>query len=162
MVPSEEVCVDLMRQLKLASQLQHAWIMQLWQQEQGPHPAAAMLLSEIERRGESRLSELAKHRMVDISVISRQVSQLAEAGLIERRPAPEDGRASLVKVSEEGERRLVRWKRLHAEFLSEAFGEWDEAELKELTERLGAVNADLRAVVDQETPCPARSSTDGR
>jgi DNA-binding MarR family transcriptional regulator len=95
----DDVRVELMRELKTASQLQHAWIMQAWQSEPGLHPAAAMLLSDLAKNGEARPSELAKRRFVDLSVVSRQITQLSAAGLVDRRPAPEDGRASLVSVS---------------------------------------------------------------
>lgn len=154
-MPTDEACVDLMRQLRTSSRLTHAWSTQIWQQEQGPHPAAVMLLSEIEQRGESRLSELAKYRMVGLPVISRQVAELAAAGLIERRPEPTDGRASLVKVSEEGARQLAHWRQLHLGFLRSALAEWDERELRVLTEHLRAVNEDLRAAVDASAKTPA-------
>lgn len=147
-MPTDEVCMDLIRQLRTSSRLQHAWSAQLWQEEQGPHPAAVMLLSEIERRGESRLSDLAKHRMVGLPVISRQVAELAAAGLIDRRPEPKDGRASLVRVSEEGARQLAHWRRLQVDFLREALAGWNEQDLRTLIARLQTVNADLRAAVE--------------
>ncbi|MBK1784732.1 MarR family winged helix-turn-helix transcriptional regulator [Prauserella cavernicola] len=163
MNPSDEVCVDLMREIRTSSQLHNAWVMQLWQTEDGPHPAAGMLLSEIQRRGELRLSELAKLRMVDISVVSRQIGQLVAYDLVERRPAPEDGRATLVKVSEKGERQLEHWRRAHVDFVRSALGGWDEAALKDLTDRLSAVNEDLRAATfpegaDDERPAARAKS----
>lgn len=159
MNPTEEACVDLIRELREAAQLQHASIMKIWQQEQGPHPAAAMLLSEIARQGELRMSELAKLRMVDISVVSRQVGQLAEAGLITRRPAPEDGRASLVAVSEEGERALARWRRLYVDFARTAFAGWSEDEVAHLVAQLRAANASIREVVGSEAGCAERPAS---
>jgi DNA-binding MarR family transcriptional regulator len=89
---SEDVSVELMRQLRITGQMQHAWVTYAWQNQHGGlHPAAAMLLSDLAVHGESRPSELAKRRMVNFSVISRQIGQLSAAGLIDRRPAPEDG-----------------------------------------------------------------------
>jgi DNA-binding MarR family transcriptional regulator len=143
----DEACVELMRQIRASAQLQHAWIAQAWQADKGPHPAAAMLLSELFHRGECRPSELAKHRMVDVSVISRQIAQLADAGLIERRPAPEDGRASLLSVSERGHRALADWREQYIEFARRALHEWPAEDINELSDRLRAVNDDLRDVV---------------
>lgn len=100
MGPSDEAGPELMQQLRTSGQLQNAWINQLWQKERAlPHPAAAPLLVDLAKHGESRLSELARRRMVDDSVISRQIAELTAAGLVDRRPAPEDGRGALLSVS---------------------------------------------------------------
>jgi DNA-binding MarR family transcriptional regulator len=133
-----------MRELKTASQLQHAWIMQAWQDEPALQPAAAMLLSELAKNGETRPSELAKRRFVDLSVVSRQITQLAAAGLIDRRPAPEDGRATLVSVSELGHAKLTRWRANYLEFMEQALGGWDDERVSDLTSRLAEMNTDLR------------------
>lgn len=140
----DDVRVELMRELKTASQLQHAWIMQAWQDQPGLHPAAAMLLSDLAKNGEARPSELAKRRFVDLSVVSRQITQLSAAGLVDRRPAPEDGRASLVSVSEKGREELARWRTNYLEFMETALGGWDDERVTDLIGRLAEMNADLR------------------
>jgi len=140
----DDVRVELMRELKTASQLQHAWIMQAWQDQPGLHPAAAMLLSDLAKNGEARPSELAKRRFVDLSVVSRQITQLSAAGLVDRRPAPEDGRASLVSVSEKGRAELARWRANYLEFMETALGGWDDERVTDLIGRLAEMNADLR------------------
>jgi DNA-binding MarR family transcriptional regulator len=145
--------IELMRQLKAASQLQQTWLTQIWQAERGMHPAAAYLLSDLAKHGEARPSELAKRRMVDISVISRQISQLSESGLIDRRPAPEDGRASLVQVSEKGREELARWRGRYLEFMGRALDGWDEARISQLTELLSAMNEDLRGALGPQANC---------
>jgi DNA-binding MarR family transcriptional regulator len=147
MSSTDEARLELMRQLKMASQLQNSWINQVWNGSTDFHPAGGMLLSDLAKHGETRPSELAKRRMVDTSVISRQIAQLAAAGLIERRPAPEDGRASLIRVSEKGERELARWRSLYLGFMTTALGDWDEERLTGLTGRLAEMNDDLRAAL---------------
>jgi len=141
---TDDVRVELMRELKTAAQLQHAWTLQAWEDEPGLHPAAAMLLSELARGGEARPSELAKRRFVDLSVVSRQIAQLSAAGLVDRRPAPEDGRASLVSVSERGRAELARWRANYLEFTARALAGWDDERVTALTGRLAEMNADLR------------------
>ncbi|TCP57232.1 MarR family transcriptional regulator [Tamaricihabitans halophyticus] len=160
MRPSYESCVELFRQLRLAAQLQHAWFAQWWQGESELHPATISLLGELHRCGECRPSELANRRMVDLSVISRQLGQLIDAGLVERRPAPEDGRAALVRASAAGEQALMRWKELHAELLQHALADWDDERVTELIGELGAVNKDLRAAVDAGRS-PVTAGVDG-
>lgn len=142
---SEDAGIELLHQLRVSNQLQHAWTTASWQQGQtNLHPAAAMVLSDLATHGESRPSELAKRKMVDVSVISRQIAQLVAAGLVDRRPAPEDGRAALVTVSEQGRVELKRWRENYLEFVRAALGEWSEEEVVALTEKLTALNEALR------------------
>ena len=103
-----------------------------------------MLLSDLLKNGEARPSELAKRRFVDLSVVSRQISQLSAAGLVDRRPAPEDGRASLVSASEKGRAELARWRANYLRFMEKALGGWDDERVTALTGRLAEMNADLR------------------
>lgn len=151
----DEGRLELMRQLKAAAQLQQAWLTQISQSERGLHPAAAILLSDLAKHGEARPSELAKRRMVDISVISRQVAQLSAAGLIDRRPAPEDGRASLVQASEQGRAELERWRTRYLEFMGSALADWDEDRIAQLTGLLSAMNDDLRGALGTQLNCSA-------
>ncbi|TNC21898.1 MarR family winged helix-turn-helix transcriptional regulator [Amycolatopsis alkalitolerans] len=145
---SADRAVALMRELRTAGQLQHAWTMQSWQQgTTALHPAAILLLSDLRQHGESRPSELAKRKMVDISVISRQVTQLAAAGLIERRPAPEDGRASLIRLSEAGEALLGQWRERHLGFVERALEGWTDEEIERLTARLNLMNEGMRGAL---------------
>ncbi|UMP03027.1 MarR family winged helix-turn-helix transcriptional regulator [Amycolatopsis sp. EV170708-02-1] len=151
MSSAEDAKVELMRELKAASQLQHAWIMQAWQDDPGLHPAAAMLLSDLAKHGEARPSELAKRRFVDLSVVSRQISQLSAAGMVDRRPAPEDGRASIISISERGRAELGRRRAGYLEFMERALGGWDDEKVLELTTRLAEMNADVRAALSVRT-----------
>ncbi|MFD8498445.1 MarR family winged helix-turn-helix transcriptional regulator [Amycolatopsis sp. NPDC059657] len=149
----DDARVELMRELKTSSQLQHAWLMQVWQANPGLHPAAAMLLSDLAKFGESRPSDVAKRRMVDISVVSRQIAQLSAAGLIDRRPAPEDGRASLISVSERGHEELLAWRGRYLDFMTHALAGWDADQVTDLTQRLAAMNEDLRKALATEVKC---------
>ncbi|TNC26055.1 MarR family winged helix-turn-helix transcriptional regulator [Amycolatopsis alkalitolerans] len=149
MTLSEQAGIELLQQLRTASQLLQAWVTASWQRgEPGLHPAAAMVLHDLAANGESRPSDLAKRKMVDVSVISRQIAQLVAAGLVERRPAPEDGRAALVRVSEQGRAELQRWRENHVEFVRMALGEWTEDEVTALTERLRSMNDAMRNTFD--------------
>ncbi len=149
---ADDARVELMRELKAASQLQHAWIMQAWQADPGLHPAAAMLLSDLAKYGEARPSELAKRRFVDLSVVSRQIAQLSAAGMVDRRPAPEDGRASIISISAQGHEELSRRRAGYLAFMERALGDWDEEKVVELATRLAEMNTDVRAALGAQ-PC---------
>lgn len=158
MSPTRDACLELLRELRTTATLQHAWMVRGWDHERGLQPAAAGLLAEVARRGECRPSELAEWRLVDLSVISRQISQLTEAGLIERRPAPEDGRASLISLSPAGEEELRRWRERHAELMRRALQDWDEEAVSALSAQLRAVNGDLRVAVRADLPSDVDSA----
>ncbi|MFB9832069.1 MarR family winged helix-turn-helix transcriptional regulator [Actinoallomurus acaciae] len=82
-------------------------------------PAAYGLLIGMHDRARSRPSDLADYFGVGKATISRQVKVLEQLGLIERRPDPDDGRAHLLVLTDEGRRRVeiartARQKRFHA------------------------------------------------
>jgi DNA-binding MarR family transcriptional regulator len=81
--------------------------------------AAYGLLIRMHDRTRSRPSDLADYFGVGKATISRQVKVLEQLGLIERRADPDDGRAHLLFLTDEGRRRLdaartARQKRFHA------------------------------------------------
>ena len=55
-----------------------------------------LLLFHLCKDGPQRTSALAATACVDPSTISRQVAQLVDSGLVERRADPHDGRATLL------------------------------------------------------------------
>src|SRR3982750_1173248 len=57
------------------------------------------LLVPLERDGAQRGSALAARAGGDVSVASRQLATLERSGLVERRPDPDDGRASLLRLT---------------------------------------------------------------
>ncbi len=59
------------------------------------------ILSESPDRSQ-RLSELAKHANASLSRLSHVVTRLEKRGWVVRRPSPDDGRASLAVLTEEG------------------------------------------------------------
>ena len=82
-------------------------------------PAAYGLLIGMHDCARSRPSDLADYFGVGKATISRQVKVLEQLGLIERRPDPDDGRAHLLVLTDEGRRRVetartARQKRFHA------------------------------------------------
>ncbi|WP_329248007.1 MarR family transcriptional regulator [Actinoallomurus sp. NBC_01490] len=82
-------------------------------------PAAYGLLIGMHDCARSRPSDLADYFGVGKATISRQVKVLEQLGLIERRPDPDDGRAHLLVLTDEGRRRVetarvARQNRFHA------------------------------------------------
>ncbi len=65
-------------------------------------PSHSRALGVLLRHGEMRLSELSEHLHIAARSTTEVVDALQERGLVERRPDPNDRRATLVAVTEHG------------------------------------------------------------
>jgi DNA-binding MarR family transcriptional regulator len=87
-----------------------------------------------------RLNELNDHILLSQSSLSRLVERLEKRGLIERMPAPDDGRGILLKLTEAGSELQKQIGRLHvrdiAAVLTPALTAAEQLELLRLTEKL--------------------------
>ena len=79
----------------------------------------------------------------DKSAVSRLIHQLETLGLVTRTPDPEDGRASLVVATAEGERRMESTRASDQAMLYQQLSSWDEAEVRRLAELLAKLNGAL-------------------
>jgi DNA-binding MarR family transcriptional regulator len=68
----------------------------------GQDRAALQILFPLLHDGPMRLRDLAEHKGVDQSTISRQAAQLVHNGLIRRDPDPADRRACLMALTDRG------------------------------------------------------------
>lgn len=108
--------------------------------------AAYGLLFQLVADGPRRSSVLAESACVDPSTVSRQVAQLVQAGLVERRPDPADGRASLLAATERG-RAAYAAKQAHRQQLFAGLVEgWSPADVVALTDLLARFNDSFRVV----------------
>ena len=103
------------------------------------------LLVPLEQAGEQRCSALAAHAGVDVSVASRQIAALERSGHVERRPDPDDGRASLFQLTPQGTAALARARALRAEWALTALAGWDEVDARTLGDLLDRLVTDLDA-----------------
>ena len=89
-----------------------------------------------------RLNELNDNVLLSQSSLSRLVDRLEKRGLVERTPAPDDGRGVLLKLTEEGAALQKEIGREHvrdiAELVGPALTAAEQRELLRLTEKLRA------------------------
>jgi DNA-binding MarR family transcriptional regulator len=71
-------------------------------------PTSAAALATVERHGPLTPSELAEVERVKRPTATRTLRVLAEAGLVERTPDPDDGRSALLSITPAGRERLRR------------------------------------------------------
>jgi DNA-binding MarR family transcriptional regulator len=119
----------------------------LCERAQQVHPelqsGAYSILGTLALAGPRRASEIAESFHVDKGAVSRQVQQLVDLGLAERVPDPEDGRASLLRVSDEGTHRLAAVSESRRQSLAERLESWTDAELRGFVSSLARYNETL-------------------
>ncbi|MDU0292804.1 MarR family transcriptional regulator [Saccharothrix longispora] len=91
----------------------------------GMDKASFVLLASLSRLGPARSSALAEAVFSDPSTVSRQVATLVKEGLVERRADPEDGRASVLAVTDAGGRLLDERRRQRNQALVRLFADWE-------------------------------------
>jgi DNA-binding MarR family transcriptional regulator len=103
-------------------------------QEAGEHvsPSSVAALATIERRGPLAPSELAELERVKRPTITRVVSRLEEAGLVERTNDPTDGRAFLVSITRRGSELLRRIRTRKNAYLARRLGKLEADDLAAL------------------------------
>jgi DNA-binding MarR family transcriptional regulator len=101
------------------------------------------LLVPLEQDGDQRCSALAARAGVDISVASRQLATLERSGLVERRPDPKDGRASLLRLTPAGADALAATRALRSQWALGALADWDEDDARSLSDLLDRLVQDL-------------------
>lgn len=109
------------------------------------------VLSGLARTGPRSAAALASDIGVDRSVSSRHATRLEQAGLLRREPDPEDGRATLLMLTAEGEQAVAVMRERLATAIGEYLGTWEPAEA-------AAFVSGLRRFVEQGpwgTPNPA-------
>jgi len=115
---------------------------QLSQQTLAPwdiSPSHSRALGVLRRHGVMRLSELSDHLHIAPRSTTEVVDALEARGLVERRPDPDDRRATLVAVTDEGTRvgDAIRAARgAEAEAFFETLSEADQMQLRRLLGKL--------------------------
>lgn len=104
------------------------------------NPTSYTLLATLSDFGPRRAAELAELFAMDKGTVSRVVHQLLELGLVERSPDPADGRASIISVTAEAERRLTHMHGLRRERIAERLSDWRSEEIEHLAAELGRFN----------------------
>lgn len=99
---------------------------------------------KLHAHGALQISELAQLLDVDVSVASRQVATLVDAGLAVRDVDPDDRRARTIALTPAGRERADSARRAVARLLAEALGDWE-------TDRLATLATSLNDLSDAVT-----------
>lgn len=102
-----------------------------------------LMLGYVRTHGPVRASRLGTAFHVDKAAVSRHVQQMLELGLLDRRPDPEDGRATLLSATPDAEKRLQVIAEERRRWLDERLTEWELGDLRDLVGLLGRYNRAL-------------------
>ncbi|GAB7102146.1 hypothetical protein JCM4814A_04600 [Streptomyces phaeofaciens JCM 4814] len=120
------------------------------------HPELSLvsytLLGHLEESGGCRATDLAAHYALDKSTVSRQVSALERAALIERRPDPEDHRVQVLHLTDTGRRILAQVTESRRTAFRERLADWPAEDLERFAEYLVRYNAWAGTTVSGRPP----------
>jgi DNA-binding MarR family transcriptional regulator len=101
------------------------------------------MLGALQSEGPKRASDLVELFSIDKGAVSRHVQVLLEHGLVERSPDPDDRRAAIISITDEGRTRMENVQQQRRERWEAALGSWGEDELRDFTRALANYNASL-------------------
>lgn len=104
------------------------------------HLSDVAVLATVAAAGALRLSDLADHLLVDVSVTSRQTTALVGAGLLSREIDPADGRSKLLHLTDAGRGTLQHWRVVGDGLLADRLHDWDEDDARALAHLLRRFN----------------------
>ncbi|KID29285.1 MarR family winged helix-turn-helix transcriptional regulator [Prauserella rugosa] len=118
----------------------------------GIERAAYAILFYLVNNGPQRTSALADAMHSDISTVSRQSTMLVQHGLVERTADPEDGRATLLAPTAEGQRVFEENRKLRAKSIASMLQEWERDDRVAVTHLLGRLNDEFENFQQQNPP----------
>ncbi|WP_405021200.1 MarR family transcriptional regulator [Kitasatospora sp. NBC_00070] len=100
------------------------------------------VLSGLARTGPRSAADLGREVGLDRTTVTRRADHLERAGLLKRQPDPNDGRATLLALSDDGQAVLAVTRRRLADAIEDSLATWPQADAQAFA-RL------LRRFVDQ-------------
>jgi DNA-binding MarR family transcriptional regulator len=114
--------------------------------------AAHLVLQAIDRLGAVRQRSLAEALRADPSTLSRQVTFLAQRGLIRRCADDRDGRACLLELTDVGADKVAELRRRRESAVGDLLAGWTPADRSDFTRLLGRFVDDLADHLDGSRP----------
>jgi DNA-binding MarR family transcriptional regulator len=111
---------------------------------------AVATLSSLDRQGPQRITVLAAAQGVSQPSMTQLVQRLEQRGLVARGADPADGRAALVKLTDEGRAAMVERRKRNAERIAGLLGDLPEPDVQALADALAAVLPRMRARLGTE------------
>lgn len=124
--------------------------------------SAYPLLAHIAMNPGTRGSDLAAHFGVGRATVSRQLSRLAELGLVHRETDPEDTRGQQITLTDDGEARFRHARDARVTMLEAALSRWEKDDVAELARLLNRYSADVVTWLTSQQGVTQLSAADAR
>jgi DNA-binding MarR family transcriptional regulator len=109
-------------------------------------PFSSLLVFEELREKTMRVSELAERARMPLPSVTRQIQDLEGKGLVGRTQDEKDGRASVLHLTEEGQRVAQVLNDLRVESLMKLLDGWSRDDVDQLTTLFGRLQESMRNV----------------
>jgi len=103
-----------------------------------------LILERMKEDATTRMIELASSVGVTCATISRQIQHLERKGLVVRVPDKQDGRASIVRLTEAGRRIAEVSSEARRELLRQAVRDWSDKDLEQMIVFYQRLQDDIR------------------
>lgn len=103
-------------------------------------PAAYTVLFTLQKEGSQRMTAISRHLGIGKPTLSRQLAALEQRGFITKTADPDDGRALVVALSDEGRHRLEAAQSERAQRYMHMLEPWSEDEIMNLSGLLRKLN----------------------
>jgi DNA-binding MarR family transcriptional regulator len=117
------------------------------------------ILGRLADEGPQRIGLLAASFGLDPSTITRQVQALERVALVQRETDPEDRRASILDLTDEGREVFERTRSHRQKRLQEVLDDWSESDRQELARLLTHMNDSITTLVERVRAPEAQRST---
>jgi DNA-binding MarR family transcriptional regulator len=107
----------------------------------GLTPTKISVLLGVDRRGRTRIAEVAETEGLNPTMLSRAISTLVDAGLLQRDSDAGDRRAAWVQVTDEGHRLAERMRRERTEVVNRGMAGLADADREILAQAIPALEA---------------------
>lgn len=106
------------------------------------------LMAQLERIDSGMtLGDVSKRMMVSAGNVTSLVDRLVKAGYVERRPAPNDRRSQLIRLSNRGREHFGRMAAAHERWVAELLADVRDKDIVATMERLAKVKDSVSAAI---------------
>lgn len=122
-----------------------------WLDAEGLTWEAFSLIVTLRRQGAPyalRPTDILRESLLTSGAVSNRIDRVEKLGLVERRPSPDDGRATIVQLTPEGLRAADAAIQVHVAHLQEIFGPVGVSELMKLDALLARTLSGLEAAAE--------------
>jgi DNA-binding MarR family transcriptional regulator len=96
-----------------------------------------------------RVTDLAEQLQIEAPAVTRKAQQLEQSGLVSRAPDPNDGRATLLRLTVRGRRTINRILAVRRDWLTALLADWPEASRVECARLLGRLTNNINQYVKE-------------